>query len=71
MHARKASVIFGGGDRVRQVAVDGEDFILHAAVAGTAVLAVLASRETDAAVLGAEMRRIAEAVRPREPAGPC
>lgn len=68
MHARKASAVFGGEGRVRQVAVDGEDFMLHTAVAGTAVLAVLSDRETDAVMLGTEMRRIAEAVRPREPA---
>jgi predicted regulator of Ras-like GTPase activity (Roadblock/LC7/MglB family) len=69
MHARKASVIFGES-RVRQVAVDGEDFMLHTAAAGTAVLAVLADREADAVMLGTEMRHIAEAVRPRETTGP-
>jgi predicted regulator of Ras-like GTPase activity (Roadblock/LC7/MglB family) len=71
MYARKASTIFGGEGRVRQVAVDGEGFMLHTAVAGTAILAVLADRETDAVKLGTEMRRIAEAIRPREPARPC
>lgn len=71
MYARKASGIFGGAGRVRQVAVDGEDLMLHTAAAGTAILAVLAGRETDAAMLGTEIRRIAEAARPREPAGPC
>jgi predicted regulator of Ras-like GTPase activity (Roadblock/LC7/MglB family) len=70
MHARKASVIFGGEGRVRQVAVDGEDFMLHTAAAGTAILAVLTDRETDAVMLGTELRHIAEAVRPRETAGP-
>jgi predicted regulator of Ras-like GTPase activity (Roadblock/LC7/MglB family) len=70
-HARRASILFGSGDRVRQVAADCQDVRVHAVSAGTVILAVIAGRETDPGMLGTEMRRIAEAVRPQGTAGTC
>lgn len=63
-HARQAAVLFGGKDGVRQVVVETGDILLFAASAGAAVLAVLAGRETDAAVLGSKIGEVIMGVQP-------
>jgi predicted regulator of Ras-like GTPase activity (Roadblock/LC7/MglB family) len=64
-HARHAGVLSGGRDGVRQVVIETGDIMLFAASASvTAVLAVIAGRETDAALLGSEIGRVVRDVQP-------
>lgn len=64
-HARKAAVIFGRKDGVRQVVADTDHLMLFAASAGqAAVLAVLTDRETDAALLSSEIANVARSLQP-------
>lgn len=74
--ARSAGARFGDTGEVRQVVVELDSTLLFVATAGQgACLAVLASREADAAVLGYEMAMLVKSVRPalgtpvRQPAG--
>jgi predicted regulator of Ras-like GTPase activity (Roadblock/LC7/MglB family) len=62
--ARNAAVRSGGKDGVRQVLVETDDLLLFTVAAGTAVVAVLADRETDTGVLGARLVRLAQDVGP-------
>ncbi|MFX4292844.1 roadblock/LC7 domain-containing protein [Streptomyces bohaiensis] len=63
--ARSAGVRFGDGGEVRQVVVELDSTLLFVATAGHgAVLAVLAGREADAAVLGYEMAMLVKSARP-------
>ncbi|OON81870.1 roadblock/LC7 domain-containing protein [Streptomyces tsukubensis] len=73
---RSAGVRFGDGGEVRQVVVELDSTLLFVSAAGSGTcLAVLASREADAAVLGYEMAMLVKSVRPylstpaRRPAG--
>jgi predicted regulator of Ras-like GTPase activity (Roadblock/LC7/MglB family) len=64
-HARKAAVIFGRKDGVRQVVTDTDHLMLFAASAGqTALLAVLADRDTDAALLSSEIANVVKSLQP-------
>lgn len=63
-HARQAAALFGGKDGVRQVAVETDGILLFAASAEAAVLAVLAGRETDAAVLGSRIGEVITGMQP-------
>jgi predicted regulator of Ras-like GTPase activity (Roadblock/LC7/MglB family) len=74
--ARSAGTRFGDGGEVRQVVVELDSTLLFVSTAGQgACLAVLAGRESDAAVLGYEMAMLVKSVRPslatpaRQPAG--
>ncbi|NJP64760.1 roadblock/LC7 domain-containing protein [Streptomyces spiramenti] len=63
--ARSAGVRFGDSGEVRQVVVELDSTLLFVATAGHgAVLAVLAGREADAAVLGYEMAMLVKSARP-------
>jgi predicted regulator of Ras-like GTPase activity (Roadblock/LC7/MglB family) len=63
--ARSAGNRFGGSEGVRQVVAELDDTLLFVSTAGSgAVLAVLASREADASVLGYEMSQLVKRVRP-------
>lgn len=63
--ARSAGVRFGDGGEVRQVVVELDSTLLFVATAGHgAVLAVLAGRDADAAVLGYEMAMLVKSARP-------
>ncbi|MEU3447556.1 roadblock/LC7 domain-containing protein [Streptomyces thermolilacinus] len=62
---RSAGARFGGGDEVRQVVVELDNTLLFVSTAGSGTcLAVVAGRETDAAVLGYEMTMLVKSVRP-------
>ncbi|MEU1037624.1 roadblock/LC7 domain-containing protein [Streptomyces sp. NPDC005551] len=62
---RGAGHRFDGGGEVRQVVVELNTSLLFVSSAGSgAVLAVLARREADAAVLGYEMAMLVKSVRP-------
>ncbi|MET9803641.1 roadblock/LC7 domain-containing protein [Streptomyces sp. NPDC006368] len=62
---RSAGSRFGDGGEVRQVVVELDNTLLFVSTAGTGTcLAVLAGRETDAAVLGYEMAMLVKSVRP-------
>jgi len=61
----RAAARFGGTDGVRQVVIELDSLMLFTSAAGAAaVLAILASRETDAGVLGYEMRQLVKSVAP-------
>jgi predicted regulator of Ras-like GTPase activity (Roadblock/LC7/MglB family) len=63
--ARSAGVKFDRNDRVRQVVAELKESQLFVSWAGfNSVLAVLATGEADAAVVGFEMTRLIKAVRP-------
>jgi predicted regulator of Ras-like GTPase activity (Roadblock/LC7/MglB family) len=63
--ARSIVQRFGGSDGVRQVAVETDDTLLFVISAGSgSVLAVLASREADAGVIGYEMSQLVKSVKP-------
>jgi predicted regulator of Ras-like GTPase activity (Roadblock/LC7/MglB family) len=63
--ARSTGLKFGGSDVVRQVVAELEDHALFVSSAGFgSVLAVMASREADAGVLGYEMAQLIKSVRP-------
>jgi predicted regulator of Ras-like GTPase activity (Roadblock/LC7/MglB family) len=63
--ARKAGVLSSGKDGVRQVVIETGDIMLFAASASvSAILAVIAGRETEAAVLGPEIGRVVKDVQP-------
>jgi predicted regulator of Ras-like GTPase activity (Roadblock/LC7/MglB family) len=62
---RSAGARFGDGGEVRQVVVELDSTLLFVSTAGSGTcLAVLAGRETDAAVLGYEMAMLVKSVRP-------
>ncbi|MDR3080030.1 MAG: roadblock/LC7 domain-containing protein [Streptomyces sp.] len=62
---RSAGVHFADGGDVRQVVVELDSALLFVTTAGSGTcLAVLASREADAAVLGYEMAMLVKNVRP-------
>ncbi|MGR8007134.1 roadblock/LC7 domain-containing protein [Streptomyces hypolithicus] len=62
---RSAGARFGDGGEVRQVVVELDSTLLFVSTAGSGTcLAVLAARETDAAVLGYEMAMLVKSVRP-------
>ena len=57
--ARQAGVLSCEKDGVREVVIETGDIMVFAvSPSGTAVLAVIAGREVDAAVLGSEISRI-------------
>lgn len=63
--ARSAGVRFADGADVRQVLVELDTVLLFVSAAGSgACLAVLATRDADAAVLGYEMAMLVKSVRP-------
>lgn len=63
--ARSAGTRFGNGGGVRQVVAELDENLLFVSTAGSgAVLAVMASREADAGVLGYEMSQLVKSVRP-------
>ena len=63
--ARSAGMRFDNGGDVRQVVVELDASLLFVSAAGSgACLAVMASREADAAVLGYEMAMLVKSVRP-------
>ncbi|WP_369244506.1 roadblock/LC7 domain-containing protein [Streptomyces sp. R41] len=63
--ARSAGVRFADGADVRQVLVELDTALLFVSAAGSgACLAVLATRDADAAVLGYEMAMLVKSVRP-------
>lgn len=63
--ARSAGHRFGDGGAVRQVVVELETTLMFVSTAGSGTcLAVLASRDADAAVLGYEMAMLVKSVRP-------
>ncbi|MCH0541746.1 roadblock/LC7 domain-containing protein [Streptomyces sp. MUM 203J] len=62
---RSAGIRFGDGGEVRQVVVELDATLLFVSTAGSGTcLAVVAGRETDAAVLGYEMTMLVKSVRP-------
>ncbi|UUS33856.1 MULTISPECIES: roadblock/LC7 domain-containing protein [Streptomyces] len=62
---RSAGARFGDNGEVRQVVVELETTLLFVSTAGSGTcLAVIAGRETDAAVLGYEMTMLVKSVRP-------
>ncbi|WP_328535654.1 roadblock/LC7 domain-containing protein [Streptomyces sp. NBC_00344] len=62
---RSAGARFGDNGEVRQVVVELDSTLLFVSTAGSGTcLAVLAGRETDAAVLGYEMAMLVKSVRP-------
>ncbi|WP_328321111.1 roadblock/LC7 domain-containing protein [Streptomyces sp. NBC_00388] len=62
---RSAGARFGDSGEVRQVVVELDSTLLFVSTAGSGTcLAVLAGRETDAAVLGYEMAMLVKSVRP-------
>jgi predicted regulator of Ras-like GTPase activity (Roadblock/LC7/MglB family) len=62
---RSAGSRFGDDGEVRQVVVELDTTLLFVSTAGSGTcLAVLAGRETDAAVLGYEMTMLVKSVRP-------
>lgn len=62
---RSAGIRFGDGGEVRQVVVELDTSLLFVSTAGSGTyLAVVAGRETDAAVLGYEMTMLVKSVRP-------
>ncbi|MEU7278052.1 roadblock/LC7 domain-containing protein [Streptomyces sp. NPDC045431] len=62
---RSAGSRFGDSGEVRQVVVELDNTLLFVSTAGSGTcLAVLAGRETDAAVLGYEMAMLVKSVRP-------
>ncbi|MFJ8647743.1 roadblock/LC7 domain-containing protein [Streptomyces sp. NPDC093546] len=62
---RSAGTRFGDNGEVRQVVVELDNTLLFVSTAGSGTcLAVLAGRETDAAVLGYEMAMLVKSVRP-------
>lgn len=64
-HAGQAGVLSSGRDGVRQIVIETGDIMVFAASASsTAVLAVIADRRTDAAVLGSEIARVVRDVQP-------
>lgn len=63
--ARSAGARFGDNGGVRQVVAELDQTLLFVSTAGSgAVLAVLASRDADAGVLGYEMAQLVKSVRP-------
>ncbi|GAA2785751.1 roadblock/LC7 domain-containing protein [Saccharopolyspora taberi] len=61
--ARSAGKHFGGGNGVRQVVAELDDALLFVSAAGPgAVLAVVASRDADAGVIGYEMAQLVKRV---------
>ncbi|MGH8794342.1 MAG: roadblock/LC7 domain-containing protein [Stackebrandtia sp.] len=63
--ARSAGQRFGDSGAVRQVVAELDETLLFVSAAGSgAVLAVLASRDADAGVLGYEMQQLVRSVRP-------
>lgn len=63
--ARSAGTRFGDNGGVRQVVAELDQTLLFVSTAGSgAVLAVLASRDADAGVLGYEMTQLVKSVRP-------
>lgn len=63
--ARSAGSRFGDSGGVRQVVAELDQTLLFVSAAGSgAVLAVLASRDADAGVLGYEMTQLVKSVRP-------
>jgi predicted regulator of Ras-like GTPase activity (Roadblock/LC7/MglB family) len=63
--AHSAGTRFGGGDVVRQVVAELDESLLFVSAAGSgAVLAVVAGRAADPAVLGYEMAQLVKSVRP-------
>lgn len=63
--ARSAGSRFGDSGSVRQVVAELDQTLLFVSAAGSgAVLAVLASRDADAGVLGYEMVQLVKSVRP-------
>jgi predicted regulator of Ras-like GTPase activity (Roadblock/LC7/MglB family) len=62
---RSVGTRFGSGEQVRQVVVELDASLLFVSTAGSgACLAVLASTEADAGVLGYEMSLLVKSVRP-------
>jgi predicted regulator of Ras-like GTPase activity (Roadblock/LC7/MglB family) len=69
--ARSAGARFGNGENVRQVVAELDESLLFVTAAGSgAVLAVLASREADAGVLGTRCRSWSRASAPIWPRRP-
>ena len=63
--AHSAGTRFGGSDVVRQVVAELDESLLFVSAAGSgAVLAVVAGRAADPAVLGYEMAQLVKSVRP-------
>ncbi|MCM2422969.1 MULTISPECIES: roadblock/LC7 domain-containing protein [unclassified Streptomyces] len=63
--AGSAGARLGGGPHVRQVVAELEDALLFVSAAGSgSALAVMAGRDADPGVLGYEMNRLIQQVRP-------